>query len=300
MILRKSDLGIIATVFVSIGLAIWNPNIFGVFSPYVTALLMFFVFLSFLGIDLERGVKLFCNNISRFIFLFFYKLIILPIILYYISKLIVPRFSNGILLLSSVSTGVVAPFIGSLVGADMTTILVMVVVTTLSIPITMPVLVKWLSDIEVALSFLQMVKTLVFIIIVPVILAYLIRRYAERSANWFNSRKYILSLISLSLINLGVFSKYAHFFYQDPKMIIESILVSICLATVYFLAGYYPLVKAKSEIRLATTISLVNINNVLIIVFGGKFFGPLEPTLAAVYMFPFFLAILPLRWVSSR
>lgn len=261
---------------------------------------MFFVFLSFLGIDLERGIKLFYNNLSRFIFLFFYKLIILPILLYYISKFIVPRFSNGILLLSSVSTGVVAPFIGSLVGADITTILVMVVVTTLSIPITMPILIKWLSDMEVTLSFFQMVKTLIVIIIVPVILAYLIRRYAEKSANWFNSRKYILSLISLSLINLGVFSKYAHFFYQDPKMIVESILVGICLATVYFLAGYFLLAKAKSEVRLAATISLVNINNVLIIVFGSKFFGPLEPTLAAVYMFPFFLVILPLRWVGSR
>lgn len=300
MFLRKSDLGIIITVFVSIGLAIWKPQIFGVFSPYVTVLLMFFVFLSFLGIDLERGVKLFYNNLGRFMFLFLYKLIILPIFLYYLSKFIVPRFSNGILLLSAVSTGVVAPFIGSLVGADITTILVMVVVTTLSTPITLPTLVKWLSDIEVSLSFLEMVKTLFVIIIVPVILAYLTRRYAEKSADWFNSKKYILSVISLSMINLGVFSKYAYFFYQDPRMIIESILVSFCLAVAYFLSGYLALFKTKREIRLAAIVSLVNINNVLIIVFGGKFFGPLEPTLAATYMFPFFLVILPLRWVSSR
>lgn len=300
MYLRKSDLGVITTVFVSIGLATWKPDIFGVFSPYVTVLLMFFVFLSFLGIDLEKGMRLFYSNLGKFMFLFLYKLLILPILLYYLSQLIAPRFSNGILLLSAVSTGVVAPFIGGLVGAEINTILVMVVVTTLSIPITLPVLVRWLSDVEVTLSFWQMVKSLIVIIIVPVILAYLTRRYLEKSTNWLNSKKYILSVTSLSLINLGVFSKYANFFHQEPRMILESILVSVCLAAVHFFAGYLALVRSKREIKLAAIVSLVNINNVLIIVFGGKFFGPLESTLAAIYMFPFFLVILPLRWVSSR
>jgi BASS family bile acid:Na+ symporter len=36
-------------------------------------------------------------------------------------------------------------------------------------------------------------------------------------------------------------------------------------------------------------------NNVLIIVFSSQFFGPLAPTLAAVYILPFFLMIVPAR-----
>jgi BASS family bile acid:Na+ symporter len=36
-------------------------------------------------------------------------------------------------------------------------------------------------------------------------------------------------------------------------------------------------------------------NNVLVIVFAARFFSPIEPTLAAMYMIPFFGLILPLR-----
>jgi BASS family bile acid:Na+ symporter len=47
--------------------------------------------------------------------------------------------------------------------------------------------------------------------------------------------------------------------------------------------------------RLAGAISFANINNVLIIVFSSQFFGPLSPTLAAMYMLPFFAMIVPAR-----
>jgi len=39
-------------------------------------------------------------------------------------------------------------------------------------------------------------------------------------------------------------------------------------------------------------------NNVLVIVFASEFFGPLEPTVAAMYMIPFFGLILPIRGYS--
>ena len=38
-----------------------------------------------------------------------------------------------------------------------------------------------------------------------------------------------------------------------------------------------------------------NMNNVLVLVFASEFFGPLEPTLAAMYMIPFFGLIFPMR-----
>ncbi len=36
-------------------------------------------------------------------------------------------------------------------------------------------------------------------------------------------------------------------------------------------------------------------NNVLVIVFSSRFFGPLSPTLAAMYMFPFYTLIVPAK-----
>ncbi len=276
------------------------PDIFSFISPSVIYILMIFVFLSFLGVEIEKGLKVFYQNLGNFLFLFVSKLILLPLLLHWLSKLIIPKFSNGILILSATSTGVVAPFIGSIVGADITIILVMVVVTTLFLPISLPILVATLTDMEVSVSFIEMVKTLCFIILIPVSCAYLTRRCLSKLTSILLESRYFLSLFCLSLINLGVFSRYAHFFYQSSKVIFICIIVAICLGTFFFLAGYFGVFTSQKRLRLASCVSFVNINNVLIIVFGSKFFGPLEPTLAAMYMFPFFLAIIPLRWVSKH
>ena len=50
----------------------------------------------------------------------------------------------------------------------------------------------------------------------------------------------------------------------------------------------------------ASVSGALNALNILIIVFASQFFGPLEPTLAAMYIFPFFGLILPLRIYSQR
>jgi BASS family bile acid:Na+ symporter len=61
------------------------------------------------------------------------------------------------------------------------------------------------------------------------------------------------------------------------------------------LTGILSLPRAPVEDRVAAAVSMGNINNVLIIVFASRFFSPVEPTVAAMYMIPFFGLILPLR-----
>jgi BASS family bile acid:Na+ symporter len=52
--------------------------------------------------------------------------------------------------------------------------------------------------------------------------------------------------------------------------------------------------------RLAGAVAACNINNVLVIVFASRFFGPLEPTVAALYLIPYFAVIIPLRIYGAR
>ena len=51
--------------------------------------------------------------------------------------------------------------------------------------------------------------------------------------------------------------------------------------------------------RLAAGVSLAVVNNVLVIVFSSRFFGPLSPLLAAMYMFPFFTMMIPVKLISN-
>ena len=56
--------------------------------------------------------------------------------------------------------------------------------------------------------------------------------------------------------------------------------------------GIFNLLKGPVENQLASAIILGNINNVLILIFASEFFTPLEPTVAAIHMIPFFGLIL--------
>ena len=78
----------------------------------------------------------------------------------------------------------------------------------------------------------------------------------------------------------------------------ETILVAFVLSVIYHTAGLLVTWGSKKEDRLAGAISIAYMNNTLIVVFSSQFFGPLSPTLAALYMLPFFAMIVPARIVG--
>ena len=102
------------------------------------------------------------------------------------------------------------------------------------------------------------------------------------------------------MINLGVFSQYSTFFRQNPGTLIQATLVALILGGIYLLAGVLPLWRLPIDDQIAGGVIMADINNVLVIVFASQFFGPLETTVAAMYMIPFFLVIVPLRFYRLR
>jgi BASS family bile acid:Na+ symporter len=108
-----------------------------------------------------------------------------------------------------------------------------------------------------------------------------------------------VSLVIFACINLGVFSKYSSFFMESLSKLAEIILVAFTLSAIYHMVGFLVTWGRKKEDRLAGAISFAYINNVLVIVFSSQFFGPLSPTLAAMYMLPFFMMIVPARIVGK-
>ena len=69
-----------------------------------------------------------------------------------------------VLLLSGISTGVVAPFISGLLGASTLLVLMMVVVSSLLSPFSHPALVSLLVGRTIEISFLFMVKILAMVV----------------------------------------------------------------------------------------------------------------------------------------
>ncbi len=298
--MRFNDLILFAVVFGSIGAAVMFPEAGTVFQPFLLYFMMLFLFLSFLKIDFRAFLDTSASSLSRLALMTAVKLVALPAILYFLSLAVLPDYALPILLLSGISTGVVAPFMAAVVSADVAAVLRMVIVTSLIVPFSLPSLVKLLAGAEIEIPLSTMIELLAVVIFIPIIAVIFLRRYLPSLIQFLADRQFHISLVLFTLINLGVFSKYSHFFFSHPESIVLSIAVAYILSVIYFVTGLLMTPGLNSSERVAAGVSLALMNNVLVIVFSSRFFGPLSPTLAAMYMFPFFTIIVPAKLLATR
>ena len=228
------------------------------------------------------------------------KLILLPVILYFIFGFFAPAYALSALLLTGVSTGVVAPFISNMVRGNSSLVIVVVVITSFLAPFTLPALVQIVAVRHADISFFAMLRLLALVIFVPIIAVEVLRVLTPRLIMPLIKRQFPISLVLFAIINLGVFYRYAPFFKQEPAMIIKALVVACGLAACYCIIGVLFFWRNALENQLAGAVMLGNLNNVLVIVFSSEFFGPLEPMVAAMYMIPFFILVIPLRYYWYR
>jgi BASS family bile acid:Na+ symporter len=301
---RLNDLILVLVLFASMLTGILKPELGRPLRPFPLFMMMALLFLSLLPIRVNEIWKTLRTSLKEVAYLTFLKLILLPLAVYYLFRVFFPDYALSALLLAGISTGVVAPFISGMVSANGTKVLIMVVVTSPLVVFTLPLLVKLLCEREMTISLGAMTRTLALVIFVPIIAVESLRRTTPRLIAGIMKRQYPISLAVIAAINLAVFSQYAQFFRQKPSVILVAGMVAVIIGCICMATGILSLPRASVEDRIAAAVSMGNINNVLIIVFASRFFSPVEPTVAAMYMIPFFGLILPLRmyrrWSSPR
>ncbi len=297
---RPRDVILLAVVFSSMAAGICCPQVFAFLQPYPLLCLMILFFMSFLSIRLEEVWEALRRASLSILSLVVLKMAILPVILYGLFRFVMPEYAVAALLLTAVSTGVVAPFMSNLVGGNSARVLVVTVITSVLVPFSLPAVVELVLSQSVNLSFWDMLRVLALAIFVPIAAVQILRRLAPHLLDAANRRAYPVNLVMFALINLGVFSKYAEIFYSEPTLIAEACLVCIVLSVIYAVAGILFFRLSSVEDRLAGAVMIAHMNNVLMIVFSAQFFGPRETMTAAMYLLPFFGLVLPLRYYGGR
>ncbi|MHB8109320.1 MAG: bile acid:sodium symporter family protein [Syntrophorhabdaceae bacterium] len=298
--IRFHDILLVSVVISSMAAAIVFPDFGSRFKVLPLYCLMMNFFLSYLSIDLASVWKMLKGHSSQIVAFTVMKLAILPVVVYFIFHFIAPDYALSALLLTGVSTGVVAPMISNMVQGNSALVLVVVVITSALAPLTLPALIKIVVGKEAAISFISMLWTLATVIFIPIIIVEIIRYLLPRLVAPILKIQFPGSLLLFALINLGVFYRYASFFKKEPSVIVMATLVAFSLAAIYCIVGILFFRKGPVENQLAGAVMLGNLNNVLVIVFSSEFFGPVEPLVAAMYMIPFFVIVVPLRYYHHR
>jgi len=297
---RTNDILLVIVVISSMSVAVIFPDFGARFQGFPVYCLMINFFLSYLSIDLAdvwKALRGHSREIAGFTVL---KLAILPVIIYYLFYFVAPDYALAALLLTGVSTGVVSPMISNMVRGNSSLVLVVVVITSALAPFTLPALIKIVVARDAAISFPAMLKMLAMVIFIPIIIVEIIRYMIPRFVAPILKIQFPASLLMFALINLGVFYRYAPFFRKEPMVIMMAAVVVFVLAAIYCVVGIFFFRKGPLHNHLAGAVMLGNINNVLVIVFSSQFFGPVEPLVAAMYMIPFFVLVIPLRYYRHR
>jgi BASS family bile acid:Na+ symporter len=297
---RLNDFLLVIVVISSLIVAIVFPDFGSLFQVLPVYCVMANFFLSYLSIELEDVWIALKGHRTQILAFSVMKLAILPIIIYFVFYYVAPAYALSALLLTGVSTGVVAPMISNMVKGNSSLVLVVVVITSALAPFTLPALIKVVAAKDVAISFLAMLKLLALVIFVPIIAVEFLRYLMPKLIAPIIKIQFPLSLVFFALINLGVFYRYAPFFKKEPGVIIMATAVTFVLAAIYCLVGIFFFRKNTLQNQLAGAVMLGNLNNVLVIVFASEFFGPVEPMVAAMYMVPFFVIVIPLRYYRHR
>jgi len=289
------DFLLLAVSFGSLLTGVLAPKACAPFQPYPVLFMMMLLFLSFLSIRISAIWDTARQSPLRIAWFLSFRMILFPVAVAMLFRLFWPAYSLSALLLAGISTGAVAPFFAGLLQANMALVLVMVVASSLLVPFTLPPLVAFLFGHSMEIPLLDMMRLLVMVVFIPLAVAEALKKAAPRAVNLIRGKQFPLSLIIFAMTNLGVFSKFADFFRQNIGVLMTSISAAFLLGAIFIASGILVAWRWRLADQLASAICLWIMNYILVIVFSAQFFSPIEPTVAALYTFPFYALVIPMR-----
>ncbi|MFZ5584304.1 MAG: hypothetical protein ACOZHQ_00075 [Thermodesulfobacteriota bacterium] len=299
--MRLRDLLLVIATFGGMGIGVLIPETAGQFKSATPYLLMALMFLSFLRLDLAALLKPQPGAWLEVALWSGLKLLALPLAMWAIFRWLWPDWALAALALSAVSAGVTSPFFASLLGADMPRVIITVVVTSLVLPISLPALIRLLTGASTEVPFLPMFWLLAMMIFAPAALMGLARRWTPGLVGFLGRVGYPASLALMFIISVIVFAPFGQHFRDDPARFLVAVAVSFALWAFYVLSALLLGRALPGRLTpLTGMVAMVYVNNVLGVVFAARFLDFNSVLLCGCYLFPIYLALLPLRWLRDR
>ncbi len=272
-----------------------------VLAPFATLFLQIIFFLTSLKINLSAVTKA-ARNYKMLISANIFMLIIFPVVVYLIAAPIAPSLAIALLLLAAMPTGMTAPLLTEVVGGRASVALVLTLTTSLLAPFTIPVVISLLAKTAVTVSAFAMFWSLVKIIIIPFILAQVVRYFVKRRIEPAFVAFKPISIILLGLLIAGVVSKQAEVMLQDIGVtLITQLIVLFAFISILLFAGYFITYWRSRKDRLTVSVCLTFMNFTLAIYLAGEFFSDPQVLFASVLVvFPWALMLIPYKWVTKR
>lgn len=282
------DYILIAVLYGSLLSGVFFPEASSYVSESIKYLMMTMLFLAFIKISPSDVRRALLSNWNMMILGTLLCLVVAPAIAYWVTLALYPSLAFPVLLLAGASTGVSAPFFTSLCRGNISYCLLMAIVTSLLLPLSLPLMVRVLSHSTLNYDLVSMALFLAMIIFVPLCMAFLCRSFLPGMLKYVNRLSYPISLVVISGINFGALGRYAPYLKANPEQIVYCAITSFTLAVAMAWVGWISMRGRAWQDRIASSGSQIWVNNILIIALAVHMNQPLAATLGAFYMIPYY------------
>jgi BASS family bile acid:Na+ symporter len=306
--LRGEDIALFLAIAASMAIGVLLPSFGIIFEPYLLVWLGLLLFLNLIRLNLHDLASTF-KKPQRLITLSVIKLLLLPVILYLITRQLYEPLAVPVLLLSGISTGLGAPFVINAVEKSkrLPIVVGMVIVTSLGVPFVLPSIVYLLlgDGSEFNIPIFDMVFLLSVALFIPIIAGWFAKRQWPSVAQKVDKKSFPFSIFLISLMNMAVFANFSDFFFKDTGFVLVNIAAAFVLFAVYGTLGYLigniknGRLERSKDLGIVGLVTMTYVNNILVVVFASQFFSVEMAALAAFYNLPYYGLILLLKVLAK-
>jgi bile acid:Na+ symporter, BASS family len=277
------------------------PNDLVLLAPFATIFLQVIFFLTSLKIDFKKVLKE-IDDVYELVVPVVAILLVFPTVVYLVSSVVAPSLAVGLLLLAAMPIGMTAPLLVEVLGGKVGMALVLTVITSLLAPFSIPFVVGFFASTAVTVSAGGMFVSLAKVILVPFVLAQIIRHFWNKKIKFLYPKFKPTSIVLLGLLIAGVVARQSETILDGIGTTIgyQLVVLTVFIAVSLFI-GYFLVFWESCEDRVTVSACFTFMNFTLAIYLAGEFFVDPAILLATVLViFPWSLILFPYRWLIRR
>lgn len=263
--------------------------------PYLSYILIVMMTLSCIKID-PKNFKNISGDWWRYLTILVFIFFVPTACVYLFKSMVSPDVFIGLIVAAAVPSAVSVVFISDLLGGEPVKALISTTLAHLVSPILTPFLVWWFARAVIQVDFVGMLVLIIKLVIVPLVLAQIIRRF-RFSAKIVPKVSSVNSLLLFVLI-WGIIAPGKELLWDNHRQFVLAILaVTFALVVETIIAIWFGRTK-KEDITLIVVDSYKNFT--LASVIAWSMFGPLALVGAVAYGIMNNIMIVPLQYWAGK
>ena len=248
------------------------PGPLGFIYNYSLMILGTIMVLSFLSLDLSLISKEIKNPGILGIALVVTKFVV-PGLLYLLIFPFSPVLAVAVLLIGATPAATVSPTLTRICGGNGEFALVILVLTALISPFTLPATMKLFTGIALEIDFLEMTKTLFQMIFIPFLISLGLRRFFPGGVEKSKIHLGPWSVLLVFILILGLMAHGADDIRENLNLVPAYLAAALGLGVVQGLSGALLLIFLDRKRRISLAVGLIYVNVGLSIVLAAKYFS---------------------------